>query len=430
MPSFFNNKVSPCSENAESENNEYAVTLPDRDERQIIEMPGNSLGNDYFATDPHGRHDVLVDAVKKLGKYDRLFLCGDVVDRCPFSLQNIRYIVAQNKGREVGQEKIMTIRGNHEDFALKTINFIEVIEAIQKRHNDVESWFQFKCAAGNDWLQYLNEDKLNNMLAQSEHVFRFARENSWKDSKEFKLKTMNFKNDCVENFHTYTKERELFCDACLHIYNGGQWLFSLRKDEWDEVKTFVESMPYMIRIGEVKKNSKIIPKVDIVHAAPLGETAIQEVLGGQRTLTDLEIMYLTKARFHEDGILVFREGTLRGANYICTQGRSKSSTLTIVGHSPFGMTDHLPLYCMIHVLNLDIATYNTGGMLLINYTEGSVQYISQSQYSLPRLESCVGSLIEDAMRIIQRALKDNRPLFTNSVEENTQHSCCVPLRWF
>ena len=420
MLSFFNNKISPCPENVESHHNEYVPTLPSHS-RQIIEMPGNSRGNDYFATNPHGHYDVLEAAVKKLGKHDRLFLCGDVIDRGPFSLQNIRYIAAQNQGRAAGQEKIITIRGNHEDLALMTIHFLEVIDSIQKRNNNLEKWAQFKCTAPNTWLQPLSEDELDKMSTQFTCVVNFVHANTWSHANQFKSQAMNFKDSCIANF-CGQNQVDFFFNAWLHIYNGGGWLFKLDKHERDEVKAFIEPLPYMIRIDEARKHSNIIPRVDIVHAAPLGEAAIHDILSGTRFLSLDEIMYMTEARFKED--------SFSQTNRINHQGRDRSSILTLVGHSPFGMTMHPSNYLNINLLNLDIATYRTCGMLLINYTAGSVEYLSHPKnlYSLLILSTPLQ--IKNVIKIIQQALQDNRSLLANSVEENTLHSCCAPLKWF
>lgn len=390
---FFNNKVLPYSAPADN-NTTYQ-------HHEIIEIPGNIKGNDYFATDPHGHHDVLVGAIETLGKHDRLFLCGDIIDRGPESLKNIQYINQYNQGKT--QKQIMAIRGNHEDYALKTEFFIELIDAIQKRENTPEAWLQFKNTEANTWLKNLNASELMTILQHAEELFKFARETPWENSVEFKSKVLSLRNHCLENLEL-EKQQYIFNDAWQHIANGGGWLFSLDKTERLEVKDFVQSLPYMIRIGQAKRSENTILRVDIVHAAPLDQTAIQEILNNKRALTAHEISYMTTARFSE-------HHTIK----IDNQNRNKYSVLTIVGHSPFGMINRTSNYQSINVINLDVGTYDNGNMLLLNYTEKNFSLYKPSK-------SSDNNFIHRVIGTINHTLQYHRQ---TEIEEYTVNKDCI-----
>lgn len=431
---FFDCKISPDSNVVKSEavepfqnllNTEPMATTSERCVRQIVEMPGNSEGNDYIVTDLHGDHHVLMLVVKKLTEHDRLFIGGDVVDRCPFSLQSIRYIVAQNQNRGIGQEQIFTVRGNHEDAALETINFLEVIEAISERQNSPAQWNQFKQTAPNAWLQFCSDEMLNHMLKQFSILSDFVNLHPWENSEEFKIRALSLKDAYANPFLRDERFWNFFCDACIRICNGGGWLFCLKKDEREEVKAFIASLPYMIRIGAVDNHSKIIPCFDIVHALPLKESAIQAVLREERVLTEKEILRMTKERFQENNLYT-----------ILSDERDKNSILTLVGHSPFGMFKSFFRYHKNNILNLDIATYSVGGILLVNYTKGSVEYVGQA---FPNEDGYViGSIITMIHNSLQKHLNptpveesiphnDSPALF---VETSVSQDCCMPFKWY
>lgn len=416
MQFLFYAKTAPSDANAVLPDTEL-MEAPLEPVRQIIEISGNSEGDDYVITDPHGDYNVLRLAVEKLGEHGRLLIGGDVIDRCPFSLENIRYLVEQNRDRPIGKEKIFTIRGNHENDALKTIHFIEIIEAIREMHHRPEQWDQFKNAQSNPWLKSLlnSEIALATISQKSEKVFAFALAHSWENSDSFKEKARKFKENFLNEFYFCPPLKSFFYDPCLHIYNGGGWLFKLNKHERDEVKAFVESLPYMIRVGAVDNPSRKVPAFDIVHAAPLNENSINAVASG-RSLTKSEITCMTEARF--------AGYNPEKAGGIWRQERGENSTLTIVGHSPFGMLNYLSCYTKIKVINLDIATYSTGGMLLVNYTKGTVEYIGQSLSE----DDDDFQAIHKIMKIIRRELRNN--LNPSLVEENASHARCVPCRWF
>jgi serine/threonine protein phosphatase 1 len=78
----------------------------------VLKIPANRLGRDFITTDIHGCYAVL-EALLLLVDFnpaiDRLFVCGDLVDRGPESFRVLEFL---------RQPWFFSVRGNHEDFCL------------------------------------------------------------------------------------------------------------------------------------------------------------------------------------------------------------------------------------------------------------------------------------------------------------------------
>lgn len=346
-----------------------------------ISIAGNERGDDYFATDNHAHLDVLKEAVTLLGEHDRLILCGDVLDRGPNNLENIRYINEQNQRRTAGQKKVIVIRGNHEDTALDVINFIEICNVIYKKSQMPGAWSRFKNTAPNAWLKDLDDVILEKIKTFALEFFAFVRSNPWNNSEEFRVTCNNYMETFEARFPESLEIADFFKCACIAVNDGGGWLFDLKPAQRDEVKAFIEPLPYKIRVEQAINNGKIIPPVDVVHAAPLSERATQEIMLG-RHATGSEIWYMTEARVN--GSLPMLDTEAGGS--IFTQGRSPDSILAITGHTPFGTVDFEHQYAAINVLNLDAETFTTKVMFLVNYTQGTVRCIGAPAEGLDLLD--------------------------------------------
>lgn len=92
----------------------------------------------YTMSDSHGYLDILRQNIEKidLSGDNRLILLGDYIDRGPKSGQTLRYIY--DLQQKHGAEKVIVLRGNHED------DFLDWIDTIS--HPDGVSF--------NNWLAY------------------------------------------------------------------------------------------------------------------------------------------------------------------------------------------------------------------------------------------------------------------------------------
>lgn len=77
-----------------------------------LKLPKNEKGTDYVVGDIHGMYDLLLQKLAEINfnfKVDRLFVCGDLVDRGPKSLDVVGLI---------GKPWFCAVRGNHEQWAI------------------------------------------------------------------------------------------------------------------------------------------------------------------------------------------------------------------------------------------------------------------------------------------------------------------------
>lgn len=79
----------------------------------------------WVIPDLHGAHEFLKKALEFIGpleKDDLLIFLGDYVDRGPHSFEVIEEIISV---QEKYPEQVITLKGNHEDFLIKSFNYEE-----------------------------------------------------------------------------------------------------------------------------------------------------------------------------------------------------------------------------------------------------------------------------------------------------------------
>lgn len=113
----------------------------------------------YAMSDIHGFLDIFRENVEKLdlSGNNRLILLGDYIDRGPQSGQTLRYIYELQQ--KYGSEKIVVLRGNHEEDFLDWINIVT--------HPDGISW--------SNWLACDRELNTFRTLVTAEQFERFKR---------------------------------------------------------------------------------------------------------------------------------------------------------------------------------------------------------------------------------------------------------------
>jgi len=307
--------------------------MPKIQSPHIIQLPGNELGKDFITTDPHGDFEVLKKVIENYldgdrNKDNRLFICGDLVDRGPDGLKIIRYVQDYNKD----QQRIYAIRGNHEDMALNILNFVELLDAVENKSMDEFDWEKFIIPGDYKWMSESQDWYLQAFSEKGERFLELAKHFLYgkdDDAKYFK----SFREMIANNFSARGGEnsiaiRNLFSNAISAIGNGGGWVLKLSQKERDEVRSFIDALPYMIRVTEVQLNGSVIAAFDVVHAAPLSEGEIQAALNTKPSIfSKKQIAYVTWARPPE----TYREGEDRWK--IKHQGRTSESTVTYVGHN-------------------------------------------------------------------------------------------------
>lgn len=301
--------------------------------QDILVLEGNNGGRDLITTDPHGCLDVLKKVVENMTEGDRLFLCGDLIDRGPESLGTIRYLNKQIKNRK----NIHIVRGNHEDMALEAIEVARSMQSLilKYRRNKFANEF-FKTARWYDCAKHSSADLEKIVLAF------------------FKKQSPPLEEKQKELYWRYTQQ---------FIRNGAGWIFSLNEDELKEVEDFIKPLPYMIRVEKTEAASGF----DIVHAAPLSEKAIKKVLNTtEKKFSEEQKEYITWAR----------------PNKIVPNGRTEQDNPVYVGHNALQQAESA-VYQKANIVNLDVLTAETGVMCVADHTNKNVMVFDSSGVVAP-----------------------------------------------
>jgi hypothetical protein len=356
----------------------------------IIELEGNQSGDDYVGTDPHGNLRVLQRVVEALKGNDRLFLCGDLVDRGPQSFDLIRYVLAQNSVKK----RIYAVRGNHEDLVLHVLNYLNFAD---------EAANQEQCA-----------DLLNNMQ-DTLKIYRYGQNpqpffDRLEDTLTSKIKTFNDKN-------YREKVIKVFRLAFNALTNGAHWAFNLKPNERKEVRDFIMVLPYQIQVSAVEHRA--IVAFDIVHAVPLSESDIQVAKFTGNYFTEEQIFYMTWARPHSDNP---RE------MLISVNGRTPYSRLTYVGHN--SVEGGYPVYAQINVVNLDASTYFTQSMWIVNHSTSHLSLISaEDQLNLSdEYREIFNNCAQKIKEILFRFLPLYRSLYCSAYKKLTKSNDVFVVR--
>lgn len=147
----------------------------------------------YAMSDPHGCLGIFKRNVKQLdlsGK-NRLILLGDYIDRGPQSGQTLRYIY--DLQREYGAEKIIVLRGNHEEDFLDWIDTVSRPDGISFNNwlaydrglttfstlvtaEQLEEYKRFAAEAkGNELITRLNEKAVQMILETSGDLIKWLK---------------------------------------------------------------------------------------------------------------------------------------------------------------------------------------------------------------------------------------------------------------
>lgn len=100
-----------------------------------IKLPPNEVGTDYVVGDIHGMYDLLMQKLKEINfdfNVDRLFACGDLVDRGPKSIEMVGLI---------GKPWFHAVRGNHEQWAIDNQRDQKFFQSASSHSRHGGMWF-------------------------------------------------------------------------------------------------------------------------------------------------------------------------------------------------------------------------------------------------------------------------------------------------
>ena len=363
--------------------------------RSIIEIDGNAMGRDFIGTDPHGSLDELKKVVGLLKTGDRLFLCGDYIDRGKKSLEVIRYLKKQKKSGK----QIFMIRGNHEDMMLKTLQDIELVIAMRKGaylFGDWESWKSYceSNASTCSWCKDLTKQdcilflKSYSKLTRAYSLqFQSANEQEYERyEEEIKFCLQGLKNKYEVGA---PKVYDFFLQLVSNMNNGEAWALSLSAVERAEVKGFLDFdvLLYGLRVKEVQQEGKAIKGFDLFHAAPLSEGRIQAVLLGE-ALTDQEKIGITWARPYECAQI--------WDLHIDAETIGEKLHRTYLGHTVEGADAGSKTYQAIKAFNLDVGTADSGCMLVYDHTNDRIHVIGALSPAIEEVIKALNTLAQSS----------------------------------
>ncbi len=327
--------------------------LEQKETPNIRVLEANLHGKDYIIGDVHGSLSLLKLAVQELKPEDRLFIVGDLADRGEDSLGVYQFLIDHQKNNKLPQ--IIITRGNHED------DLLEVLDTINNE-----------------------KDFANVSLRMLNHIF--VNMDAYKKSNDRSIILSRAQALLQLRLNKITTNE-------LHLIdNGGEWLCFPEVTFTDicNIKNFIKtSLPYVVTV----KGSERVEPFHMVHAdmpvrltdnylLALETTTSLEAL----TLSTKEKIYATWARANN------RHGT-------SIEPSSEHRDVAVYcGHTPFGgariESNHI---------NLDVGSFDTSVMCLVNHHDFSVKTLSQKEPFFCSNTSAALVSIQEALK--QRKLK-------------------------
>jgi len=266
----------------------------------------NLSGNDYIVGDIHGSNTAFKSAIDALGDHDRLFLVGDLTDRGPDSIAIIDMIIEKNKGKI--PPMVYAVKGNHEEMLLDAISVL--LDNNDSKFNKLLTFLY----NGGEWIFKNEEDRLK--------IKEFI-EPVYDDS----------------GLKSYVKS--------LIAKEGIYDLSALTR-----IRDFIEPLPYIIRVGESKKENPFI----VCHAdLPFSDAVLDAMTYIGADIDDAKKMHLVWAREAD-----FRKS-----------GRNADSIRTYVGHNILESANDA-VRDKTNTINLDFGAYDTGSLAVVNHTTRKV----------------------------------------------------------
>ncbi|KTD63526.1 diadenosine tetraphosphatase [Legionella santicrucis] len=308
--------------------------------QDIILKEENTVGSDIIIGDVHGNANCFKQDLESLSKTDRLFIVGDLTDRGHNSREVMRQILKH-------KEQVFSIRGNHEDLCLATINSLE-------RLTQEKSSFIF-----NDTHPLRDYIKSGEKSVRKLVLLLKSLDDSYAYEHEYKALGTTLINGGRWMIQLFLSELENKSIQC----QGGTIQYQ-ESSEIKSIKTFMEHLPYIIHVKGKKP-------FNIVHAdMPFEDVELyKRIANNNMTLTNREKSYTTWAR-QDDPKLELK---------IRTKKRHKESIPSYVGHTPIVKEEeYVPIVRYdSNTVNLDVGTYASNVSLAVNHTKGCSEYIGK-----------------------------------------------------
>lgn len=344
--------------------------------KDIVVFPENTIGVDFVIGDLHGNANCLNEAINVLQENDRLFIVGDLTDRGKDNIEVMKLL-------QENQERVIAIKGNHENL---TLNAISGLENMAREPKDIVHQTE----------EYLKEQ----MITKLESIFNLYHDKN----KNKQQKQDTFQRDYGNEVNSVWN----------HIKNGGIWLDKLFYEELKSgkiimstgedgeklltynadsdvkmIKDYMNSLPYIVH---VQGNNRF----NMVHAdMPINDQELQRRISNNEELTNAERGYATWAREGKPGKVI---------NYTFQdKGRTDTSILTIVGHSIVAKGAAPVVREKTNTIDIDVGTYSNDVSLLVNVTHGTCKFIG------PKIEDalCNQHLINVQTKLGQHLIKIN-----------------------
>lgn len=281
----------------------------------IVSLLNNQNGKDYIIGDVHGHGHLLASLLQfiDLKDHDRLFIVGDLFDRGSQSV-NVFQLLQHHKN-------IFSVRGNHEDLLLAACH-----------PNATADEISLYLLNGGMWI--LQPDtpeqiKLQAWVNQEKVIMAAAIQSGLKDlphTMQQKLSDMDI--------------RALFLQAA-------------KVPELPDILSFVENLPYIIRVAPYDPNGFIICHADLLFS----DTELDNL----SELSPQNIEHLTWARAFKNEPETY--------NLLFTRGkRNQFSDLVYCGHS-IVLVDADAIRESSHHINLDVGAYCHGCFIVVNHTD-------------------------------------------------------------
>lgn len=277
--------------------------------RTIKTYNENTKGHDWFVTDLHGNLNFLVELLKKIAPNDRIFMGGDNPDRGEKNLEILYKIHEINE--IAGYQRIISIRGNHEDMCLKSISIMQdIIIQYQKLADpkpDIHDYFSDKMSDNMDILSHIDSGGL--------WLIRLFLQ-------EFLQDDIRVENDEI----IYSDESEIAF-----------------------MQSYFETLPYIIKVGG--GNPFNIVHSRLIFSDQELERRIKENIG----LTVEEIQQ------------IIWERVMQPSQPNHPSGRNADSNLTYSGHTPLP-AGGVCVDANTSTVNTDTGCYATNVIIAINHT--------------------------------------------------------------
>lgn len=328
-------------------NSEIENDAPSEEEQETVNdikiIKENLKGDDCIIGDVHGNLELLKSTVKELGKYDRLIIVGDLVDRGKDSAGVITYINQINK-KSPG--KIEVIRGNHEDMCLDAIAGLETLLTKPETQSIAGNILANLLSAKKLESSYLNYGGVREIFLHAKNGGKWLPELFASElNNKISIGTVNDGDgdtDVIQYYDKYKNDR----------YIGSKVYM---------IKNYMSDLPYII-FTEGKRKFGVV-HADM-HANP--ENLYNTARNGNTKIDKNNKNYIVWARESEDGIKIMQND------------RNEDSMLVFVGHTMIDNGEPA-VRKSTNTINLDVGAYHNDIILLVNHTKGTCKFIAKNK---------------------------------------------------